>query len=67
MILDEESWSISVTWRRLCHEHDDIVPFMEGKDRDAAGWMCRKWMPPPVGTLNLCVDDSFRDDVGCIG
>lgn len=69
MVLDEEPWSIAEAWLKICHEHDDMVRFMEeseGVDDDAF-WMTRKWLPPPEGMVNLCVDGIFRVDPGCMG
>lgn len=68
MCFEESPWSLQEAWRRICHEHDEVVRFccdVQGLEDDV--WLSCRWKPPPPGTLNLCVDGSFLHDQRCMG
>lgn len=67
-MFDEAPWTAAEAWRRVCHEHDEMVRFMDGGnviDEDTR--MARNWLPPPARSVGLCVDGSFRSDNRCMG
>lgn len=68
MIFESQHWEIHEAWRRLCHDHDEMVQFRApATEVDDRVWMASRWLKPPAGAVNLCVDGSFRPDDGSMG
>lgn len=68
MVFENAPWPFHEEWLRICHEHDEIMRFMDANDDlEDENWMGRRWKPLPKGKVNLCVNDSFRQGDGCMG
>ncbi|XP_057418024.1 uncharacterized protein LOC130712203 [Lotus japonicus] len=68
MVFEKSPRSANEAWRRICHEHDDMVKFMEGGDGiEDDQRMLKSWKPPPEGCVSLCVDGSFKSETECMG
>ncbi|XP_057455201.1 uncharacterized protein LOC130746545 [Lotus japonicus] len=67
MCFEESPWPLQETWRRICHEHDEVIRFIDRQDVEEGDMMCKRWKKPPPGSINLVVDGSFRPVERCMG
>lgn len=68
MIFEDSPWPVHEAWRRICHEHDEIMRFTEEDQiEDDRTMMSTRWNPPGEGTVNLCLDGSFSRERICMG
>lgn len=67
MIFEDSPWSLEVAWRRVCHEHDEVIEVMGEDAQDADCWLESRWQLPMPGSIKLNVDGSFRDMSGTGG
>lgn len=61
MIFEDSPWSLEEAWRRVCHEHDEIVAVLGEEAGSMDCWLGSRWQPPMAGSIKLNVDGSYRD------
>ncbi|KAL6555157.1 hypothetical protein OROGR_006415 [Orobanche gracilis] len=59
-VLDAVKWNSQEAWRRLCHEHDEIVKFIDPHRMSLVGdTLSLSWCPPMREQIKLNIDGSF--------
>lgn len=69
MVLDGDRWSATEAWRRICHDLDDILRYIDPNLLDVSGAVLSyRWRPPPKDHVKLNVNRRYRDDNSpCMG
>lgn len=67
MVLDQHPWTFQVAWSKVCCDHDDFVRFGRDGEVGDGRLLSRVWQPPPVNTVKLNTNGSFRPELGHMG
>lgn len=68
MVFEDEDWNLQEAWRRLAHDHDDFVTFMNTEQlANDQHLISEVWTSPSSGKLKLNTNGSWRQGDNLIG
>ncbi|XP_057442557.1 uncharacterized protein LOC130734228 [Lotus japonicus] len=68
MVLDDRPWPLEIAWRKLQHDHDDFIRFLQhDMFENGQGMLHKGWRPPQTGFLKLNTDGSYLPETARMG
>lgn len=61
MIFEQHRWPLKVAWQKICHDHDEIIRYIQNQNLDdKVSWLIIQ-TPLPEDFVNLNMDGSFME------